>query len=1694
MLLSLLPSTVWAAGTGEETVDTECITVDTSDADLPSNDELFAGYVQQLMYPQYGVSLFANFGESTLSGLDKTIYDKLKEKIKSVADGTLASSEFLFTWSELGITKTTWTKTELGVEIVTGGSINPAAQSAVMEKIGYNPDKISDILNLLLVNCPYELYWFDKTEGITKPSGVSVTASYGGSTEDSISLKEGSGLTFTFKVSKDYAAGGQTGTTSVDTSKTGATKSAIAQASQIVADNASKSDYEKLVAYKEKICELVSYNTTAATTNPPYGDPWQIIYVFDGDEDTNVVCEGYAKAFQYLCDLSTFTDGTVCYTVTGGIPGAHMWNIVTLGGKNYLVDVTNCDDGTVGSPDKLFLAGTTKSGDSYTFNFSVSNSITYTYDDDTKTMYDGSGILDLAAGNYTPSKSISGTVSINGTPKIGVELTANTDQITASDKSTPSAFTYQWYRGNTAIDSATSKTYTPTTTDVGQTIKVVVTADGYTGSVTSAPTAAVEKKDAPNAPSTPTATATYNSITVDSPDGKNEYACVKGDAQPSDWQSTGTFTGLTASTAYKIYARVAETEDTKASDASAPLTVTTKAAPISAVTVSDLDSPAKGSTLDTAVTVTPSGVTTTVTWYKGNTATGEAVTGAAAANQVYTVKITLTAGADQSFADSVTAADGYSVQRTSNTEIILTKTFPATAAKTVQSIAVSGSYKTEYVEGEKFDPTGMVVTATYDDKSTAPVIDYTVSPETLAADTTEVTVTYEGQTAKVSGIKVLKKPTAADFDITLPTDATYDGNSKTATIKVKSAVSGMGTVTIKYNGNTTVPTDAGTYQVTFDVAKGTDYAAATGLVAGTFSIAKATPIITVDSSKVVVINAPISLGATIDPSSLTLSYKSNNDSIATVDDSGNVTGKTVDNTTITVFYAGNNNYNPAEKIVSVTVTDKTPVSVTFNDATSQQYSEGGYKLGDQFAAATVAGGQTITGYKYNGQNYDTLDKLPNVTAVGTYTVTAYYESATEYGEDTATFQITKANQDTLTINSATSVTFGDALPLTATGGSGTGAVTFLVQDGTGSATISNNILTPTKAGTVKVTATKAADNNYHAATSAEITITIDKADATEAMKTASGTIMANQSGSVTLSLPEGATATIKGSSPVEVTKAAISGSTLTYTGSADVKDGTKYTVTLSVSESTNYNAYEITVTLTGTDKLTPTLSVNPIVVTYTGSQVPATAITGTAKVGDIVVPGTWKWSTAAVPPTNVSDSGSYDVFFEPTDSATYAVAFGKVQVTINKATPTGTPKYTAINTSGKTLADAGLTTDGGTFSVSGTVAWELASTTQVQPNTYYKWIFTPNSSNYTQLTGTIELWHRSSSGGSSSGGSSSSGTQTDTTKNPDGSTTTTVTKPDGTVTTTNTDKNGNKTQTVEKPNGSTTTTVDKKDGSSSTTTVSAAGVVEATVDLSESAVVSAASQGQPVALPMPEVPVTTRRASAPTVTVNLPVGGTAQVEIPVENVTAGTVAILVKADGSEQVIKTSLTTDNGVAVTLKDGDTVKIVDNSKTFYDVPSYYWGANAIDFATSREIFSGTGGNSFAPEMTMNRAMIVTVLAAYEGVNTTSNTGVWYDVGRQWAMERGITDGSNMEASLTREQLATMLWRYAGSPVAGNSLSGYVDSGSVSDYAVQAMAWAVENGLISGVDGNALAPQGNASRAQVATILMRFVESQNG
>lgn len=335
------------------------------------------------------------------------------------------------------------------------------------------------------------------------------------------------------------------------------------------------------------------------------------------------------------------------------------------------------------------------------------------------------------------------------------------------------------------------------------------------------------------------------------------------------------------------------------------------------------------------------------------------------------------------------------------------------------------------------------------------------------------------------------------------------------------------------------------------------------------------------------------------------------------------------------------------------------------------------------------------------------------------------------------------------------------------------------------------------------------------------------------------------------------------------------------------------------------------------------------------------------------------------------------------------------------------------------------------------------------------------------------------------------GTVTETTKNPDGSQTVVETKKDGTVTTTETDKAGNKSETVAKADGSSVTKVDQKDGTTATVNIDTVGKVEAEVKLPEKAVTAAQDSNESITLPIPEVKVTASAETAPVVTVKTGSEKTVKVVIPTTEITPGTVAVIVKANGTEEVVKTSVATEEGLTVALPDGATVRIVDNSKKFTDVPADNWAADAVSFSSARELFSGTSKDTFSPNTPMTRAMMMTVLARLDGEDTSGGNS-WYEKGMNWAVDNGISDGRNPNSNITREQLTVMLWRYAGSPASNGRLDGFSDADSISAYAQEAMRWAVENKIINGFGNGRLGPQSEATRAQVAQMLKNFLENQ--
>ena len=304
-----------------------------------------------------------------------------------------------------------------------------------------------------------------------------------------------------------------------------------------------------------------------------------------------------------------------------------------------------------------------------------------------------------------------------------------------------------------------------------------------------------------------------------------------------------------------------------------------------------------------------------------------------------------------------------------------------------------------------------------------------------------------------------------------------------------------------------------------------------------------------------------------------------------------------------------------------------------------------------------------------------------------------------------------------------------------------------------------------------------------------------------------------------------------------------------------------------------------------------------------------------------------------------------------------------------------------------------------------------------------------------------------------------------TTKNPDGSTTTTTT---------------------DKTTGTVTETTTTANGSVGTVKTGANGSTEISASISAADVKAAEQKNAPVIAPITVTPAASS-AAAPIIKLSVPANaGEVAVAIPVVNAKQGTVAVKVNPDGTEEIIKTAVITENGLVLGVKGSMQIKVINNDKSFVDTVGH-WAASDVDFVSARELFNGTAPALFSPEASMTRGMVVTVIARLAGENTDGGAN-WYDKGCAWAVANGVSDGTDPNGSITREQLAAMLYRYYGSPAASGSLSTYADAASVSAFGADAMQWCVNNGIINGMDG-LLNPQGQATRAQVSAMFARYI-----
>ena len=348
-------------------------------------------------------------------------------------------------------------------------------------------------------------------------------------------------------------------------------------------------------------------------------------------------------------------------------------------------------------------------------------------------------------------------------------------------------------------------------------------------------------------------------------------------------------------------------------------------------------------------------------------------------------------------------------------------------------------------------------------------------------------------------------------------------------------------------------------------------------------------------------------------------------------------------------------------------------------------------------------------------------------------------------------------------------------------------------------------------------------------------------------------------------------------------------------------------------------------------------------------------------------------------------------------------------------------------------------------------------------------------------------------------------TKNETETNKDGSKveseTRTETKKDGTVTESKTEtitsKDGTKSETKSETktdkNGVTsgtettkTTTANGSTGTTVTTTENGESKTVAETTLSGKAVEDAKKNGEAVKAPV-EVEASRNSSTAPTVKVELPKGtGETKVEIPVSNATPGTVAVLVHPDGTEEIVKNSVPTENGIQLTVDGSATVKIVDNSKGFIDTQDH-WAKDAIDFVSARGLVNGMSATIYAPNNSTTRAQLWTILARQNDADL-SGGATWYENAQNWAKDKGVSDGANPNAAINRAQMVTMLWRAVGQPAPATEAT-FTDVSADSYYA-SAVSWAVENGVTTGVGGGRFDPTATCTRAQIAAFLARSMK----
>ena len=744
----------------------------------------------------------------------------------------------------------------------------------------------------------------------------------------------------------------------------------------------------------------------------------------------------------------------------------------------------------------------------------------------------------------------------------------------------------------------------------------------------------------------------------------------------------------------------------------------------------------------------------------------------------------------------------------------------------------------------------------------------------------------------------------------------------------------------------------------------------------------------------------------------------------------------------------------------------------------------------------------------------TVELPANRIKVGIYTVTVTDKTGGNYeftSPVTGTFEIVASSQNPLSIitSTPTNIHYGDSFRLSAMGGSGSGAIQWSIKERSGVATIdSDGVVTVTGTGGFTVEAYREAADGYDKSNTASVVfeakpkpvtpvVAADdkpydgKTDATLKASWKSGDLV----GSDTITLTVGgafATADAGTGKRVDITS---------HTAAGDA--ATKYMITW--PDSVTASIYKV-------DAKLATVPTGPDL-TYNGSAQPL--VTGGATAGNI---GVVEYSTSekgtysTTIPTG-TNAGTYTVWYKVADSVNYTgIDPASIEVEIKKMTPKITAYPTASGDAGQLLSDIKL--NGGAIegNVTGKFTWKDGNI-QAENGVSYDVIFTPDPdyiANYNTATIQVQVTLTATSGISVPPPVSTNTTPPQPTAQ-DGTASAVVSAADGDKLVQEAVENQSQTIVI-KPEitgdvtkaqvsipASTVGQIQSQTNASLTvsTPIADAAIPREALDALASAggdiSVTAEQEGQSVTF--------TLAAGGETVE-QIPGGLT--LTIPVEDAGPGTVAVLVHEDGAREVIQRSIVEDGRMNIPLDGSATVEIVDNGRAFSDVPAANWASEAVTFAAARELFSGTSETTFSPDETMSRAMLATVLYRLEGqpeqtaasAYSDVSSDAWYADSVAWAVENGIASGYGdgqfgPNDSVTREQFVVMLWRYVGSPKASRRDLEFADADRVSDYAQEALCWAVENGVLNGNDSGQLVPGGTATRAEAAQMLKNFMEN---